>query len=585
MTISIKDSKLSSLYKQMEKASTPIDDSNLVQVLATVADSSKKSFNKVLAELSAPGMTRQQQLDVVKAGLSTSEKKDLENILDKGSVQLSPSAKNFLEAVVGRAELGGNGPTPPTNLDPLKVVLTADQKNGLTGLAGPNVTIEAINLTTAPGQRLFNEDTFVVGQTDASGKFSGKMPEMQEGDVIRMRARTADGKVGDWVTIQAKGIAGSDTRNAVVALFRIGLTDGGNGKIDVTNINGSRQISEPGAKLQFVNVRTGEKQVVTIDDKGQMPAGLKLNGKPGDSFKVFATDGKNNTDFKVEAGPALTVPGGSNGPVGTVDIPDPALHKDELDANGKPKFNLKRFTGPLFKDGVKPEDVQQGQLGDCYFPAAMAALAKAQPEVIQNMIKDNGDGTYTVTFKQKDWYGGGKVKDVEVKVDGDLYARAWGGPLYGSSAGDKTEKGMELWFPLVEKAYAQWKGSYNAIGNGGRSNDVWEACTGKSGVNQTVEYMGADKLWTEIKAAVDEKRPVGAGTYGEAEEARYTNTGVYADHAYSILGYSEKDGVKYVQMRNPWGESEPAGDGKNDGIFNLKLDDFRKLYRSFMTVQ
>ncbi|MGC4113420.1 MAG: C2 family cysteine protease [Myxococcales bacterium] len=123
------------------------------------------------------------------------------------------------------------------------------------------------------------------------------------------------------------------------------------------------------------------------------------------------------------------------------------------------------------------------------------------------------------------------------------------------------------------------------MGNGGRSNDVWEACTGKPGVNQNIEYMGPDKLWSEIKAAVDEKRPVGAGTYGETEEARYTNTGVYANHAYSILGYSEKDGVKYVQMRNPWGESEPAGDGRNDGIFNLKLDDFRKLYRSFMTIQ
>ncbi|MGC4113421.1 MAG: C2 family cysteine protease [Myxococcales bacterium] len=353
---------------------------------------------------------------------------------------LAPAVKNFLEAVVGRAQLGGDDPKP--NLDPLKVVVSGDQKNGIAGLAGPNVTIEAINLTTAPGQRLHNEDTFVLGQTDASGKFSGKMPEMQEGDVIRMRARTADGKVGDWVTLQAKGLASSDTRNAVVALFRVGLADDGAGKINITNINGSRQISEPGAKLQFVNARTGDKVTVSIDDQGQMPANLKIPGKAGDPIKVFATDGKNNTNFTIPAGDALVVPGGTAGPGGTVDLPDPALHKDELDANGKPKFNTKRFTGPLFKDGIKPEDVQQGQLGDCYFPAAIAALAKSQPEVLQNMIKENGDGTYTVTFKQRDWYGGG-TKNVEIKVDGDLYARSWGGPLYGSSAGDKSEKGME----------------------------------------------------------------------------------------------------------------------------------------------
>ncbi len=579
MPISIRDTKLSALYNQMAKANQTVDDSNVMQLLAAVADCTGGSYAKMLTALTQPGLTRQQQLDVVVKGMSAAEKKDLCAILDQGTVALSPSAKQFMEAVVGRGSL----PTD-VKLDPLKIVITGDQKTGIAGLAGPNVTIEAINLTTAPNARLHNEDTFVLGKTDGSGKFVGQMPEMKEGDVIRMRARGADGKVGEWVTINAKGLAASDTRNADVALFRIGLADAGNGKISITNINGSRQISEPGAKLQFTNVRTGEKTVVSIDSEGQMPKDLKINGKPGDVIKVAATDGKNNTSFAAEAGPALTVPGGSTNPNGTVDLPDPALHRDELDASGKPKFSMKRFTGPLFKDGISPEDVQQGQIGDCYFPAAISALAKARPEVIQNMIKDNGDGTYTVTFKKRDWRSG-KAVDVPVKVDGDLYARAWGGPLYGSSNGDKSEKGMELWFPLLEKAYAQWKGSYNTIGDGGVASDVWEACTGERGEQEYVSRMGADKLWTEIKAAVDSKRPVGAGTYGEEEDARYTNTGVYANHAYSILGYKEKDGVKYVTMRNPWGESEPRGDGKNDGIFDLKLDDFRKLYETFMTVE
>ena len=577
MPISIKDHKLSSLYRQMEKANTTLDDSNLVQILASVGDSSKKSFAKMLADLSIPGLTRQQQLEVVSAGLTPSEKKDLETILDKGTVPLAPPSKNFLECVVGRARL------PEEDLDPLKIVLTADQKNGIAGRAGPDVTVEAINLTTAPGKRLFNEDTFELGRTDAAGKFLGQMPSMQEGDIIRIRARGGDGKVGDWVTIRAKGLANGDTRNAVVALFRIGLQDGGAGQIDVTNINGSRQISEPGAKLQFLNARTGEKVAVTIDDQGQMPANLKIPGKAGDHIKVFATDGTNNTGFTVEAGEALVVPGGGNGPDG-VDLPDPALHREELDANGKPRFGLKRFSGPLFKDGVKPEDVQQGQLGDCYFPAAMAALAQARPDVIQDLIKDNGDGTFTVTFKKTDYYGG-EYQNVEIKVDGDLYSRSWGGPLYGASTGDKTEKGMELWWPLVEKAYAQWKGSYDIIGNGGRASEIWEACMGREGSSELIGHMGADRLWAELKDAIDQKRPAGAATYGESEEARYTNTGVYSDHAYSILGYKEKDGVRYVTLRNPWGESEPAGNGEDDGIFDLKLDDFRRLYQFFTMVQ
>lgn len=114
MTISIKDSKLSSLYKQMEKAKTQLDDTNLAQVLAAVADSSKASYSKVLSDLQKPGVTKEQRLDLVKAGLSANEKKDLETILDKGSVKLSPSARSFLESVVGRT--GPVKPTQPTDV-------------------------------------------------------------------------------------------------------------------------------------------------------------------------------------------------------------------------------------------------------------------------------------------------------------------------------------------------------------------------------------------------------------------------------------------------------------------------------------
>ncbi|MGC4113422.1 MAG: hypothetical protein QM765_01870 [Myxococcales bacterium] len=55
MTITIKDTKLSSLYKTMEKNSTTLDDSNLVQVLAAVADGSKLSFAKAVTELLQAG--------------------------------------------------------------------------------------------------------------------------------------------------------------------------------------------------------------------------------------------------------------------------------------------------------------------------------------------------------------------------------------------------------------------------------------------------------------------------------------------------------------------------------------------------
>jgi hypothetical protein len=53
-----------------------------------------------------------------------------------------------------------------------------------------------------------------------------------------------------------------------------------------------------------------------------------------------------------------------------------------------------------------------------------------------------------------------------------------------------------------------------------------------------------------------------------------------ADHAYTILGVTEEGGQKYVQLRNPYGSLQPAkwGDGHNDGVFKLPLNEFAALY-------
>jgi hypothetical protein len=552
MPVSLADRRLSSLYSNWQRSNRPIGEDQALEIVAHVGDSSRWSPKGLLAELKKPGMTTDKQIALAKTGISTSEKADVEKILDQGTVPLDPAARTFLEQVVGRTSTPTppNPPTPPTPPPSTNgLTITGTQTNGLSGTTKAGASIEAINITTAPGGRLHMDDTMVIGTADAAGKFNmAKLTgdqALREGDLVRMRARYADGTTSDWVTVKTSGIEAKDSRNAVVALFRIGMSDAGGGKVAVDNINASRQVSEPGAKLQLTNNRTGEKTEVTITDTGGFPAGFKVNGKAGDSFSIAATDGVNNTDFSTKVG-NVTVPGG---PPSTTDlIPDPALHKDELDSLGKPKFNKVNFTGPLFVDGARAEDVQQGQIGDSYFPAAMAAIAKHNPDAIADLIKDNGDRTCTVTFKQKDW-ATGRYKDVPVKVDGDLYARSYGGALYGRSANSSDPKKMELWFPLVEKACAQWKGSYDAIGNGGHVSDVFEDCMGVEASSFNIGYGGADRVWNQVVKNVDAKKPVGAGTFGEDREALYTNTGIYANHAYSVMGYEKSGTERFVIVR------------------------------------
>jgi hypothetical protein len=55
-------------------------------------------------------------------------------------------------------------------------------------------------------------------------------------------------------------------------------------------------------------------------------------------------------------------------------------------------------SGSLFVGGISHTDVDQGEVGDCYFLSALANTALHAPAKILNMFYDNGDGTFTVKF-------------------------------------------------------------------------------------------------------------------------------------------------------------------------------------------
>ncbi len=229
--------------------------------------------------------------------------------------------------------------------------------------------------------------------------------------------------------------------------------------------------------------------------------------------------------------------------------------------------------GQLFVDGVQADDVLQGQMGDCHVVAGFSAIAAKSPESIEQAIRDNGNGTFTACFYEDSWFG--KKAKVEVTVDGQLPSTS--GVLYGKSA-DKTE----LWVALLEKAYAQWKGGYEVIGAGGSPGEVMDAVLGRTNSYHTVRTSSStEHIYNVLDAAMKEGKAACAGTHGEGRSALYAGTGVYANHAYAVLGVGEENGEKYVQLRNPWGAREPKGDGVDDGNFKLPLQKFTELYSGF----
>jgi hypothetical protein len=568
----ITDNQLKPLTQRI--SSTPhklVDDRLVLELLAAVADRSGRSAASALSTLSAPGMTRKAQFDQAAAGLSKAEKKDLETILDQSGFTFSPGAKNFLEALVGRATLddrGGAAPLPPPSSG-----VTADE-TGIRGILEKNVVIEAINLSSAPSLRLHLEDTKTIGKADANGHFAldankvtgtDAMSRLSAGDLVRLRGRRADGTATDWIELR---VGGRDVTNAQFNGMRLALTDEGRGQVGLTH-NTGRPLTEPGAKLRFTNLRTGDFLDVAANAKGSIPANLKIAGKGGDQIAVAVSDGTHNTDLKTIA-TTLSVLSPSD--VDATDDPQP--HKDELRSDGSAMYPLRRYTGPLFASGVQSSDVRQGAIGNCYFPAAAAAVAHHLPKVLEDGITETRNAAGEREFNVRFFSRSGRME--MVTVDADLYTRSWGGPIYGTTTSANDPDKMELWYPILEKAFAKWKGSYDKIGNGGSPADAMTALTGKSASYYGTDYTPAEDLFRAIKAAGEKKQPATAGTHDDKK--LYTNTGVYADHAYSVLGAEEQNGKKYILLRNPWGESEAGSDGKNDGYFKLELAQFMKLF-------
>lgn len=266
------------------------------------------------------------------------------------------------------------------------------------------------------------------------------------------------------------------------------------------------------------------------------------------------------------------------------DLQDPTLRKDHQNEEwsyGKAGQDPKNR---LFHRGVRATDVIQGSVADCYFVAALASVTAENPALIKSGIVDNGDNTYKVRFFTKENYWSSAYKETWVTIDGDLPQQR-GNPDLRYAKGEKLASGgREIWPGLYEKAFAQLKGGYNVMGEGGSTAEAIEALSGKQ-----VAYMGTDTtpddlLWSRLINASKNNQAMAAGTRGKEDEALYQGTNLYAWHAYSILGAYEKgrgkDKKRFVKMRNPWGRVEPGQDGKDDGIFELTFEDFKKFYQN-----
>ena len=200
---------------------------------------------------------------------------------------------------------------------------------------------------------------------------------------------------------------------------------------------------------------------------------------------------------------------------------------------------------------VCPDACQQPpDVGNCYFVAAMASLAKMNPQAIKDMIKTNDDGTYTVKFPGID-------QPITVgKPTAEEIARV----------GGKSEHGT--WPLILMKAYGAYHGG-GARGDldGGDGGSAFSAgiralTKGEqflSGVGKRTEMHSASG-WDQILSDAMKNKQVVVICTDKSPFSSATRDNYYRGHAYSVLDYkpnpaNPEQGM--ITIRNPHMGSKP----------------------------
>mmetsp|Transcript_22824 Transcript_22824/g.53339 ORF Transcript_22824/g.53339 Transcript_22824/m.53339 type:complete len:484 (-) Transcript_22824:85-1536(-) len=275
-------------------------------------------------------------------------------------------------------------------------------------------------------------------------------------------------------------------------------------------------------------------------------------------------------------------------------------------------------------DGIEPNDLLMGSVGDSNFLAAIAVLAEF-PSVVRNLFVKNShkdlqklprDGTYVLRL-----YDHSRKGFRDLLVDEYVPYHPETGRFFFAQP-----HGNELWVLMLEKAMAKLLGNYSALAHV-NCGTAFRALTGETDQRH---WQRRGKEWSESKLKEGETSfPVETSLQvkeGEAffevlkeyhsknylmcaqanqaengNDGKERKDGLVDGHCYSLHMVVEVDGYKLLKMRNPWGtDKEWSGewsDGDNmwnkhpsvrkqlrpvfgpDGIFWMDWNNFSRLFQ------
>ena len=277
-------------------------------------------------------------------------------------------------------------------------------------------------------------------------------------------------------------------------------------------------------------------------------------------------------------------------------LPENVLFTDVV---GWEKYNWSRVEDILnsknyqvFEDGISPDDIIQGSIGDCYFLSAVGSLCKFSHYIdrlflTKERTKEHLYGVYM--FLNAAWKL--VIIDDYLPYTGKKFKK-----FAFSSSG-----GKELWVALLEKAWAKINGNYAKIGCGGSPTEIFDVLTEAYTEQVQINPYYKDYIWETMINAEKKGYIMTAGTSSDIANLNLDEVGLSPGHAYTVLGVMEidtgKELEKVVRLRNPYGNGEFNGDWsdysnkwtpelkekyhlviKDDGDFYMAFDDFLNYY-------
>ena len=199
----------------------------------------------------------------------------------------------------------------------------------------------------------------------------------------------------------------------------------------------------------------------------------------------------------------------------------------------------------LFENDISVNDVRQGKIGNCYFLSSIAALCEF-PVLISDI------------FITKDYNVNG-IYELQLYIDGEkqiVYLDDYFPCIKGTNVPYFAKpNSFELWVMLLEKAWAKINGGYANIVSGWPC-DVMRALTG-FGCESLDHKNNVERIWNIVRFVDQHNAIICSSTKASSDVNR---VGLMDAHTYTLIDTEEledddKNPVRLVKLRNPWGES------------------------------